>query len=238
MRSLVRPLLALAALGAIAAGNPPGGADPRNPTCPLTPNWGSSKPMTFTPKVVNGTHVLLAEGAIDRDLVARLSAALAKDPAIAELWIRSPGGIATVGNQAGLLIRKQYPGLVTRVPANWACFSSCNFVFMGGNIRMVDPGGLFIVHMFTHLSNKTAVTDEVRMDPNAAVDMIADVEQDSAMLASQDNDFMIRMGVSRKLLTDVMYQQKAVAGDGAADQSTRRCLTQDELRLYNVTNAG
>ena len=32
------------------------------------------------------------------------------------------------------------------------------------------------------------------------------------MLASEDNDFLIRMGVSRKLLTEVMYQQKAVAG--------------------------
>ena len=44
--------------------------------------------------------------------------------------------------------------------------------------------------------------------------MIGDVEQDLALLASEDNDFLIRMGVSRKLLTDVMYQQKAVA-DGA-----------------------
>ena len=43
------------------------------------------------------------------------------------------------------------------------------------------------------------------------------------MLASEDNDFLIKMGVSRKLLTEVMYKQKAVAaGD---DKSTRRCLT-------------
>ena len=33
----------------------------------------------------------------------------------------------------------------------------------------------------------------------------------SALLASEDNDFLIRMGVSRKLLTDIMYKQKAVA---------------------------
>ena len=31
------------------------------------------------------------------------------------------------------------------------------------------------------------------------------------MLASEDNDFLIRMGVSRALLTEVMYQQSAVA---------------------------
>jgi hypothetical protein len=242
MSRLARLIVAVGALAIIAADKPPAtkdvsGKDPRNPTCPQAPNWGEVKPMTFTTRLVGGARVLLAEGAIDKDLVARLGAVLARDPDIAEMWIRSPGGNAVVGNQAGLLIRKQYPGLVTRIPANWACFSACNFLFMGGNIRMVDSGGLFIVHMFTHLTDKAAVTDEVRIDPNSAVDMIADVEQDSAMLASQDNDFLIRMGVSRKLLTDVMYQQKAVAGSGQ-DQSTRRCLTQQELREYNVVNAG
>lgn len=55
------------------------------------------------------------------------------------------------------------------------------------------------------------------------------------MLASEDNDFLIRMGVSRKLLTEIMYKQKAVAaGD---DKSTRRCLTQSEAVKYNVANA-
>jgi hypothetical protein len=44
------------------------------------------------------------------------------------------------------------------------------------------------------------------------------------------------MGVSRKLLTEVMYQQKAVA-DGAGDKSTRRCLTNAEAAKYNVANA-
>ena len=219
------------------AAAPPGGRDPKNPTCPMKPNWGPITAMTLTPKAVNGQHVLLAEGAIDNGLLPRITQALAKDPDITELWIRSPGGSAEVGNQAGLLIRKRYPGLITRVPAGWACFSACNFVFMGGNIRMVDKGGQFMVHMFTHVGDRAAVKDEIKQDADGAVDMIADIEQDSALLASQDNDFMIRMGVSRKLLTDVMYQQKAVAGGSGGDQSTRRCLTQDELQKYNVTNA-
>jgi hypothetical protein len=55
------------------------------------------------------------------------------------------------------------------------------------------------------------------------------------MLASEDNDFLIRMGVSRKLLTEVMYKQKAVAAGG--DKSTRRCLTTREAVKYNVANA-
>jgi hypothetical protein len=53
------------------------------------------------------------------------------------------------------------------------------------------------------------------------------------MLASEDNDFLIRMGVSRKLLTEVMYRQKAV-GEAGADRSTRRCLTREEAMRYNV----
>jgi hypothetical protein len=43
------------------------------------------------------------------------------------------------------------------------------------------------------------------------------------------------MGVSRKLLTEIMYKQKAVAAGG--DKSTRRCLTQTEAVKYNVANA-
>ena len=60
-------------------------------------------------------------------------------------------------------------------------------------------------------------------------------EQDAALLASEDNDFLIRMGISRKLLTEVMYQQQAAALD-ANDTSTIRCLTRQEMVRYNVVN--
>ena len=109
-------------------------------------------------------------------------------------------------------------------------------MFMGGPIRFVDPGGLFVVHMFTHLGDKEAVRAEIAGGTDKAMGLIGDVEQDSAMLASEDNDFLIKMGVSRKLLTDVMYKQKAIA-DQAGDKSTRRCLTRDETMKYNVANA-
>ena len=107
---------------------------------------------------------------------------------------------------------------------------------MGGPIRFVDAGGLFIVHMFTHLGDKDAVRTELSKGHDEAIGLIGDVEQDSALLASEDNDFLIRMGVSRKLLTEVMYQQKAVAS-GEEDKSTRRCLTAEETVKYNVANA-
>ena len=212
--------------GAVSAAK----TDPRNPTCPEQPNWGSTQPMQFSAEQHDGKKVLVAQGLIDDALMPRLSAALDRNKPIDEIWFRSPGGNARVGNQAGLAIRKL--GIPTRIPAGWACFSACNFLFMGGAIRMVDPGGLFIVHMFTHTGDRSAIEAEVMRGTENTVGLIGEIEQDSALLASEDNDFLIRMGVSRKLLTEVMYQTSAVSGDGA----TRRCLTQDEVHKYNVAN--
>jgi len=170
----------------------------------------------------------------DPQLATLLKDALANNGQIDEIWLRSPGGVARAGNEAGKLIRAS--GIPTRIPDGWACFSACNFMFMGGAVRFVDPGGLFIVHMFTHVGDKEAVKSELSKGTDKAIGLIGDVEQDSALLASEDNDFLIRMGVSRKLLTEVMYQQKAVAS-GSDDKSTRRCLTSAEAIKYNVANA-
>lgn len=227
LRSAVAACLLLLSGGAGAA------ADPVNPTCPKDLNWSSYRQMRFTFDDSSGTRVLRAEGLIDEDVPARLQEALKTyDPQ--EIWLRSPGGVARAGNEAGKIIRKSM--IPTRIPAGWACFSACNFMFMGGAIRYVDPNGLFVVHMFTHLGDKDAVRSELKKGSDNAIGLIGDVEQDSALLASEDNDFLIKMGVSRKLLTEVMYQQKAVATE-ADDKSTRRCLTAVETLKYNVANA-
>ena len=218
----------LSAAGAGAA------TDPVNPTCPKELNWSTYPRMKFTVSDEGGVKVLRAEGKIDEDVPARLQDALQANGAVDEIWLRSPGGDARAGNEAGKIIRKS--GIPTRIPGGWACFSACNFMFMGGAIRFVDADGLFVVHMFTHLGDKEAVRSELAKGQDKAIGLIGDVEQDSALLASEDNDFLIRMGVSRKLLTDVMYQQKAVA-EGNGDKSTRRCLTAAETVKYNVANA-
>ncbi|WP_249340169.1 hypothetical protein [Sphingopyxis sp. L1A2A] len=207
--------------------------DPANPTCPLTPDWSANPTMKLTPVVKGGAKVLLAEGRIDAGLPDRLKAALAANPDVGEVWLRSQGGDARAGNAAGRIIRSNF-GLTTRIPAGWACFSACNFIFMGGQPRVIDPGGLFIVHMFTRTGDRSTIDMSVAMGTDATRELIGDIEQDAALLASEDNDFLIRMGVSRKLLTEVMYQQKALAND--EDKSTRRCLTQAEVRSYNVAN--
>jgi hypothetical protein len=63
--------------------------------------------------------------------------------------------------------------------------------------------------------------------------LIGEIEQQFALLASEDNAFLIRMGVSRDLLTEVMYRQSAVTD--ARNRSTRRCLTPAEVARYNVS---
>jgi len=231
-RGVLRAIGALAPLLVLAAA--PAGMDPVNPSCPQTLDFSAYPEMRFTFREMSGLRVLLAEGRIDAGVEARLADAYAAHNPIDEIWFRSPGGDAKAGNAAGLFIRSLV--VATRVPKGWACFSACNFMFMGGRARIVEPGGQFVVHMFTHLADKKAIRGELAKGGDQAIDLIGDVEQGSALLASEDNDFLIRMGVSRKLLTDVMYRQKAIAGSGE-DRSTRRCLSQQEMRDYNVVNA-
>jgi hypothetical protein len=225
---LLRPIAALAALALLTGATK---MDSDNPTCPAEPDWGPNTAMTLTASDKGGKRVLLAEGRVDATLPARLKAAIEADERIEEIWLRSRGGDARAGNAAGKVIRS-YRGMLTRVPAGWACFSACNFVFMGGDRRVVDDGGVFMVHMFTHTQDRALIDEVVIEGSKATTELIGSIEQSSALLASEDNDFLIRMGISRKLLTDIMYQQQAVKS--ADNPSTRYCLTQAEVREYNV----
>ncbi len=228
LRALASASAAAALLAAPVAQAQRTPMDPNNPTCPLNPNWSTSPRMTFRVMERPGQRpVLLAEGQIDADLIPRLQAALSTFQGD-EIWLRSPGGDARVGNQAGRIIREN--NLQTRIPAGWACFSACNFLFMGGTARFIDPGGLFIVHMFT-FTNSEAVR-QAGQQGQGTTSLIGEIEQQSALLASEDNDFLIRMGLSRRLLTEVMYRTNAVAD--ANNRETRRCLTPAQATDYNV----
>jgi hypothetical protein len=222
---------ALAALATVALLTGATKMDPENPTCPAEPDFGPKTAMTLTAADRGGKRVLLAEGMIDATVPTRLKAAIEADEQIEEIWLRSRGGDARAGNEAGKIIRS-FRGMLTRVPAGWACFSACNFVFMGGDRRVVDEGGVFMVHMFTHTNDRALIDEVVIEGSKATTELIASVEQSSAMLATEDNDFLIRMGVSRKLLTEIMYRQQAVKRED--NPSTRYCLSQSEVRKYNV----
>ena len=226
MRRAARIATGIAALAMLCGAN-----DSNNPTCPAEPDWGPASRMTLTKRDENGMRVLVAEGIIDATLPDRLKRALDGDDQIGEIWIRSRGGDARAGNAAGKIIRS-YPGMITRIPAGWTCFSACNFLFMGGQPRFVDPGGVFMVHMFTHTGDRENIQLAAEEGTAETVRLIAEIEQDSALLASEDNDFLIRMGVSRKLLTEVMYKQQAVRTDD--NPTTRYCLNPHEVVEYNV----
>jgi hypothetical protein len=148
-----------------------------------------------------------------------------------EIWVRSPGGNAEAAMQAGRVIRDR--GLATRIPPGWACFRSCTYLFLGGVSRAVEGDGLLMVSMFSFTDDP-----EVRRraantasDPDA---LLTDIARASAMRATEDNDFLLRMGVSRRFLTEIVYRQHAVGT--ARDPSTRRCLTLAEARRYNLVN--
>jgi len=83
--------------------------DPDNPTCPAKPGWGPSSRMTLTPQDVDGKRVLIAEGVVDASLPGRLRKAIEADEMIGEIWLRSRGGDAQAGNEAGRVIRS-FPG--------------------------------------------------------------------------------------------------------------------------------
>jgi hypothetical protein len=232
-RRRLRVLATLVAATALLGAAKPA-VDPKNPTCPLAPGWSTKPEMTLTPLTVNGLKIVYAEGRIDAGLPSRLKAFLDKQDDVDEIWISSPGGDARAGNAAGRLLRDSID-VTTRIPSGWACYSACNFLFMAGRTRYIDKGGLFIVHMFTRTNDRDAIDMSVAMGTDATTELIGEIEQDAAMLASEDNDFLIRMGLSRKLLTDIMYRQKAVAGTGT-DKSTRRCLTRAEALEYGVVS--
>lgn len=207
--------------------------DPDNPTCPLSPVWGPEGPMQLRTIDQGGKRILIAEGDIDPAFPDRLRAAIDADEAIEEVWLRSAGGDARAGNEAGRVIRS-YNGVHTRIPSGWTCFSACNFIFMGGLKRSIEPGGMFMVHMFTFTNQRDVISDSVEAGADDTTELIGEIEQMSALLATEDNDFLIRMGVSRDLLTDIMYQQLATGG--AQQKGQRYCLSLEEARRYNVTN--
>jgi hypothetical protein len=229
MRRLLTGLIAAALCTGQAAAQ---ARDPVNPTCPAQPNWSDYPSMQFSASRQGGLKVLLAEGRIDSTTPTKLQAALDADPDVEEIWLRSPGGDARAGTQAGFIVRES--GLPTRIPSGWTCFSACNFMFMGGAGRFVDPGAIFMVHMFTHVGDGSATRQAAARGGDQTVGLIGEIEQASALLATEDNDFLIRMGISRALLTDVMYQVRAVPSDG--NRETRRCLTQEEVKRYKVAS--
>ncbi|CAN5281998.1 hypothetical protein BH09PSE2_BH09PSE2_04290 [soil metagenome] len=217
-----------------------GARDRDNPTCPplSTMSVGQTYSMQFRAESHDGRRVLIADGGVGLFAAQALETALKANAPIDEIWLNSPGGLAAEGLSAGRLIRRL--GIPTRVPDTAWCASACTFIFLGGSVRQVDPQGVFAVHMFTEVKDDPRLAEAIRdsyrnggMERLTAT--IARIEQDAAEISSAQNDFLIRMGVSRRLLTDFAYRQKSMR-NGTVDTSTLRCLTGAEMRDLNVIN--
>jgi len=197
--------------------------------CTPDPNWTAETEMRLSVLEEGGRQMLVAEGVIDAGLPARLDALL-KEHRIGQIWLRSPGGDARAGNAAGRILRQA--GVETRIPAGWACAGSCAFLFMGGVIRTVEPGARVIATMFTHTGDREAIRQATGAGEQATEALLTEIARSSAQLATEDHDYVMRMGVRRAVLADIFYAQTAAGEGGAA----LRCLTAAELERYNIVN--
>lgn len=158
-----------------------------------------------------GETVLRVEGRIDPDLPERLRAMFADHPQISTLHFNSAGGDVASALAAGKVVRSQ--GLLeAQVPAGWGCTGACALLFLSGRVRSVDPAGVFDLGRFYETGDGSA--------------------QGAARQSLEISDYLIRMGVSRRLLNGVLDRE---AAEGAG-KAVRHCLTPDELHAYNVAN--
>jgi hypothetical protein len=97
-------------------------------------------------------HDILMWGAIDHCDESRLRKVLEIAKPIGTISLLSGGGFVDEAFAMGRTLRDF--GATTIIEDGNECVSACNFIFMGGTIRMMEPGGVFKVHMFdTHASD-------------------------------------------------------------------------------------
>lgn len=203
-RRLVAPLLALPLLAA-TPGVPP------QPCMPSVAGW--DLPELHMSVARDGrSKTLLIEGRITRDLPARLKVLLADNPDIEAVHFNSAGGDSVSAMEAGSILRS-IGGFVTHVPAGAECTGACALLFLSGHVRSVDPSAVFDLGHF--------------YEPSAGGTGRADVARQSLAVSN----YLIRMGVSRRLLTGTLDRDAALPAG-----APRQCLSGEELHGYNVAN--
>ncbi|MBX5453652.1 MAG: hypothetical protein K6U10_06910 [Acidobacteriia bacterium] len=170
-------------------------------------------------------RTLVVQGQIGEGDYQRFRQALAEAGPIDDIVLNSPGGYLDEGLAIGRFIRGRR--LTTRIPNGFLCISACNFIFMGGVVRYVDPGGKFAAHMFTASGSKTFVQDVLAEAQTRGLEAtIRDIEQESAETAAKVARFLVEMSVSLRFLTEF----------AAIPNDHPRVLSIDELREYNIVN--
>jgi hypothetical protein len=264
MRAASAAFLALAAiLGA-----------PRQPAA--QPSMFEAIPGEFTWKVVASVenlhfvlfpnqkkNIVLAWGGIGAGDAVRFAAALTAAKPVDEVQLYSPGGSLYEGIKIGILIRNR--GLSTRVPDGMRCVSACNFAFMGGVVRNVDPSGSFEVHMFSGGpeqlfadADKPPTTIEqynkrhqIKLDPDAVQAFVDDKKKKDPNFTLEE---LLRSQALEADVKDLQEDSAQTAADIAQFLVTMRLsldfltafasipndeprpLTRKELKEFNVVN--
>lgn len=171
--------------------------------------------------------VVLFSGDVRENESKILQQVLQQNPDVAEVWLHSPGGIAIEGMRMGRILRDA--GLVTRIRSRGQCYSACSMAFAGGMLRVVEPGGMYGVHMFS-AAGSAEFREQLRRglagDAQQAQDTIQWTEQFNAQVAAEQAKYLLAMGLSVRL-NDLMVRTEAKG---------MRCLQTSELQDFNVTN--
>jgi hypothetical protein len=191
--------------------------------------------LSFGVFETNGLHILVVAGGIDTGDADRLRSYLRQAGPIDEVWLDSPGGIASEGPEIGKVLRAAR--LAVRVPAGFECISSCTLAFLGGIVRRVDPGGAYGVHTFfssgsyrqvlkilsTDYSQNLSATQRQKMTKKQLSDysisesyrklrqFLHDSEQSDALLATKWQIYTQQMGISRDFLLKEVISQKSIS---------------------------
>ena len=181
--------------------------------------------MNFAIHRVGRRRSLVLQGGIGAGDTERFRAALEQAGPIDEIMLDSPGGVLEEGLAIGRIVRARK--LTTHVPNGFACISACNFVFMGGVVRYVDPGGVFMVHMFTASGSEDFIADiATETREKGLPSTVRAIEQEAAETAAKVARYLVEMSVSLRFLTEF----------AAIPNANPRRLNADELRQYNLVN--
>jgi hypothetical protein len=113
---------------------------------PSAPNTPAPHVMMASVKDKHGHNVLYWWGSIVSGDAVRFQMAMSIVQPVEVVFLGSGGGSLGQGMDMGRIIHQAK--LETHILPGVKCISACNFVFMGGPVRVIDEGGQFITHMF------------------------------------------------------------------------------------------
>ncbi|WP_165837785.1 hypothetical protein [Zavarzinia aquatilis] len=197
----------------------------RAQACATEPFVDNSR-LAFKKAKYDDRVILIVYGGIARGDARRLEQQILEHRRLSvpidEIWLHSQGGNAWEGLGIGRVIRKY--GIMTRVPAGFACGSACTTAFLGGPIRSVDPGGRYIVHAFSSLGRDDEKPgDTLEM---LSVEQQRQKEQGDAILGAEWSAYATEMGVSTDFSRATMN----------IPHTSQKTLSQKEINDYLVTN--